>query len=164
MSEGYVLAGAGAGCPSRVCLCHRTHLASVLSFLTWSLPGTKHPAQHSCFCALGTSLALTGQEKLCWCPLRCQQVPVWCAEPEDRVLSFPSLGYPALLRVLCNPVGKFAQWDHFWEFRSHLKVSAAGDLMRFCQLVAPELCVQQGPFMQSWPRGNILVSLVPRTS
>lgn len=144
-----------------MCLSHRTHLASV----TWSLPGTKHPAQHSCLCALGTSVALTGQEKLCWCPLGGQQVPVWCAEPEDRILSFPSSGYPAVLWVLCNPVGKFAQWSHFWEFRSHLKVSAAGDLMRFCQLVAPEpLCPARTVQCSHGPREVSLCSLSPGTS
>lgn len=128
---------------------------------TWSLSDSQYPAQHSCSCALGTSLALTGQGKQCWCPLEGQQVTAWCAESENRVLSFPVLGYAHVLQVLCNPVGKFAQWGHFWEFRSQLKVSVAGDLMRFCHLVASVPASSKDCSVQSQPQGTI-VFLVPR--
>lgn len=128
---------------------------------TWSLSDSQYPAQHSCSCALGTSLALTGQGKPCWCPLEGQQVTAWCAESENRVLSFPVLGYAHVLQVLCNPVGKFAQRGHFWEFRSQPKVSVAGDLMRFCHLVASVPVSSKDCSVQSQPQGTI-VFLVPR--
>lgn len=109
-----VLAGARAGCPSRVCLSHRTHLDSVLS-----LPDMEPPWHHApssaqlLLCPGHRAVSLPGQEKLCWCPLEGQQVPAWCTEPEDRVLSFPNSGYPAVLQALCNPVGRFAPRGHF---------------------------------------------------
>lgn len=61
----------------------------------WSLSNTQYPAQNSCSCALGSSLVLRGQKKLCWCPLEEQQVPVWCTEPQP---------YGALSRIwdLCT--------------------------------------------------------------
>lgn len=72
-----------------------------------------HQAPSSAQLLLCPSLALTGQEKLCCCPLEGQQVPAWCAEPEHKLLSFPNSGYPPVLQVLFNPVGKFAQQGHF---------------------------------------------------